>query len=552
MAEESKAREETRPGRAPHRVVLATLRNYWRGLTTMRTALVLLFLLALASVPGALLPQRSVAPELVVDYYNDNPRLAPLLDRLSMFDVFGSVWFAAIYVLLFTSLVGCVVPRCAEFVRQLRARPVLTPRNLDRLPHHHRVETDVSPEEAVAHARTVLRGWRVAEREEDQGVRTLSAERGYLREAGNLVFHTAMLGLLVAFALGELFGYEGQTIVRADGQEFCNSGIYNYDSFNAGISVDGTNLNPFCVRVDGFRAEHLPTGQALQYHADLSYQVGDALETGEWSEHELQVNHPLRTGTDRVYLLGHGYAPRFTVTFPNGEERVKNTQWRPVELQTMLSEGATKFDPPGTPDEEERHRGQLAITGLLAPTPAYDGTLLTSRFPALNEPAVAVDVLRGNLGNDSGRGQSIFEIDQEMVDAGLLERAARENLSVGEELELDDGTVIRFDGVDDWVSLQVSHDPAQIWVLVASIAVLLGLSLSLGIKRRRVWVRATPADPDDPGGRTVVRIGGLARTDQAGYGEEFTRLAAELEPAGRSEPPADPEPASARAHGKDT
>jgi cytochrome c biogenesis protein len=142
---------------------------------------------------------------------------------------------------------------------------------------------------------------------------------------------------------------------------------------------------------------------------------------------------------------------------------------------------------------------------------------------------VAVDVYRGDLGTDSGRGQSIFSIDQSMVDKGRLAKVARQNLQVGQEIKLDDGTVIRFDGVTDWVSLQVSHDPAQVYVLVFSMLMVLGLGVSLAIRRRRVWVRAVPQED----GRTFIEVGGLARTDQAGYGGEFTGLSRDLLAAGQ-------------------
>ena len=119
----------------PPRAPLALLRNTWRGLTSMRTALVLLFLLALAALPGALLPQRSLNQRLVTQYFADHPTLAPLLDDLKFFDVFAAPWFAAVYLLLMVSLVGCVLPRTAEHLRGLRSTPVTTPRNLARLPH---------------------------------------------------------------------------------------------------------------------------------------------------------------------------------------------------------------------------------------------------------------------------------------------------------------------------------------------------------------------------------------------------------------------------------
>ena len=519
--------------------MIAFLRNTWRGLTSMRTALVLLFLLALAAMPGALLPQRQLNPIKVADYIDAHGAWGRILDRLQLFDVYSSVWFSAIYLLLFISLVGCLVPRTAEYAKSLRAKPVVTPRNLGRLPHHTESTVDSSVADVISHARARLRGWRLVERDEGGGARSISAERGYLRETGNLIFHFAMLGLVVALALGKMFNYEGQVIVLADGSQFCNSGTLGFDSFRPGLRVDGTDLNPFCVKVNDFTATYLPTGQAEAFQAGIEYQSGQDLDSDTWRPYQLEVNSPLRTAGDRVYLLGHGYAPTFTVTFPDGQRRTSTIQWRPVNQQNLLSEGANKLDQPGVTDPAQRRQRQLAITGLFAPTAVFSGTLMDSGFPDLLNPAVAIDVLRGDLGLDTGRGQSIFEVDRSLVDSGRLKRVARANLKQGQEVRLDDGTTVRFDGVEQWVSLQVSHDPTEGWVLIFSLLLIAGLGTSLVIKRRRLWVRATPGGAGDdqsqdlPTGSsqqlsTVVEVGGLARTDRAGYGEQFDRLAAEL------------------------
>ncbi|MBV8932989.1 MAG: cytochrome c biogenesis protein ResB, partial [Kutzneria sp.] len=270
--------------------LLAFLRNAWRGLTTMRTALILLALLALGALPGALLPQRQLDKARVEKYITDHGWWGQLLDRLQFYDVYSSVWFSAVYFLLFVSLVGCLAPRTAEYLRQVRAKPVITPRNLSRLPHHDRATVDRDVDEVIAAARSALRGWRIAESTEDNGARTVSAERGYLRETGNLVFHFALLGLVVAFAIGKLYSYSGQVAVVATGTQFCNSGLLSYDSFTPGLRVDGTDLDPFCVRVNGFRASYLPTGEADTFDADMDYQSGGDLSTGTWRHYDLRVN----------------------------------------------------------------------------------------------------------------------------------------------------------------------------------------------------------------------------------------------------------------------
>ncbi|WP_425387946.1 cytochrome c biogenesis protein ResB [Amycolatopsis nigrescens] len=494
----------------------------------MRTALILLFLLALAAMPGALLPQRTLNATKTDEYIAAHGWWGNLLDRLQFFEVYSSVWFSAIYLLLMVSLVGCLLPRSVEYVRSMRAKPVLTPRRLARMPHHRRAELTADADEVLADAKARLSGWRKVEREEADGVRSISAERGYLRETGNLLFHFGMLGVIVFFALGKLFSYEGHVIVQANGSQFCNSGIYAFDSFVPGLQVDGTELNPFCVKVNDFAARYTADGQAEHFESHLEYQSGADLENGTWRPYRLEVNEPLRTAGDRVYLLDNGFSPRFTVTYPDGETRTQAVQWRLTDPVTLLSEGATKFDPPGVTDAEQRRTKQLAITGLFAPTASMQGKVLSSRFPALTDPAVAVDVMQGDLGLDSGRGQSIFEVDKGMVDQGKLNRVARENLKVGQEITIPDGTKIKFDGVGQWIRLQVSHDPTQGWVLGCAVVMLLGLAASLTVKRRRFWVRVTPVTGENDVRLTVVEVGGLARTDQAGYGEEFNRIADKL------------------------
>lgn len=522
------------------RAAIALARNTWRALTSMGTALVLLFLLALGAIPGALLPQRSLNAGKVNDYLAAHKLMGPWLDRLQAFDVFSSFWFTAIYVLLFVSLVGCLTPRMIEHARSLRATPVAAPRNLARLPKHAGVQVAAGPEDVNRLANTLaerLRGWRTAIRHEDAGatdVVEISAEKGYLREFGNIVFHFSLLGLLVAVAVGKLFGYEGNVIVIADGGPgFCSASPAAFDSFRAGNTVDGTSLHPLCIRVNDFAAHYLPSGQATSFAADIDYQSGNDLAANSWRHYLLEVNHPLRVGGDRVYLQGHGYAPSFTVTFPDGQTRTSTVQWRPDNPQTLLSSGVVRIDPPAGsyPNPVDRRQHEIAIQGLLAPTEQLDGALLSSRFPALNAPAVAVDIYRGDTGLDSGRPQSLFTLDPRLIEQHRLTKEKRVNLRAGQAVRIDQGpaagTVVRFDGASPFVNLQVSHDPGQTWVLVFAITMMTGLLVSLLVRRRRVWVRLTPAGDGQPG--TVnVELGGLARTDNSGWGDEFERLTSRL------------------------
>ena len=264
----------------------------WRQLTSMRTALVLLFLLAVASVPGSLLPQQGIDPSAVQQYYVSHPALAPWLARLSLFNVFAAPWFAAIYLLLFVSLAGCVVPRSVRLVRSARALPPPAPRNLARLPQSARHESALDPAAALEAATEVLRRRKFRLRTGDGWV---SAEKGYRRELGNLVFHLALLALLGAVALGGLFGYKANRLL-VSGTSFANT-VTALDQFRPGRLVSSSDLQPFTMTLNRFTASYVTSGpsrgQPLSFNAYMSYsaQPGGAIQ-----HDNLRVNHPHQRG----------------------------------------------------------------------------------------------------------------------------------------------------------------------------------------------------------------------------------------------------------------
>ena len=518
------------------------LRKAWHWLTSMRTALALLFLLAAAAIPGSLLPQRSLNETNVNEYIASNGKVAEIYDKLQLFDVFESVWFQAIYLLLAISLIGCIIPRSWEHYKAWRSKPTRAPRYLEKMPLHAAATSERSFDELQASAKKMLGTWRFTEVQPDEdraGAYSISAERGYARELFNLIFHIGLVAILAAVALGKFFSYEGMVIVVTQSgsyenatkvdqsTEFCNTSTSNFDSFRAGALFDGTGLNPFCFIAHDFTAKYLSNGQAEMFTSNISYAEGQDIykDESEWTDYQLQVNHPLRLSTDRVYLQGHGYAPTVTIEWPNSEKRTQTMQFQPTETTRFLSSGAMRFDPPAGmyPDLYERRQNQIALQGLFAPTAEWtgeNGTMLASAYPALTDPALAIDIYRGDAGLDTGVAQSIFSLDSSLMHSGQLQKVDRVNLTQGESVTLDDGTKLTFDGASEFANYQISHNPAQTPLLIAALTMLLSLVGSLVIKRRRVWVRLRPNED----GTTQVEMGGLARTDRAGWSEEFDKL----------------------------
>jgi cytochrome c biogenesis protein len=486
------------------------LRWAWRQLTSMRTALILLFLLALASVPGSVLPQEGIDPAAVTQYYQSHPALAPILNRLSLFSVFAAPWFAAIYILLFASLAGCVLPRTVRLVGSARQRPPKAPGNLARLPVTASYTTDQAARSVLESAAAVLGRRRFRLRTGDGWI---SAEKGYLREAGNLLFHVALLALLLSVGLGGVFGYKANRLLIV-GQSFANTPTA-LDVFRPGRLVGPGNLQPFSIDLQNFRAQYVTSGpeldQPLSYSAGLSYQT----QPGALARHYvLQVNHPLVVDGVSVYLIGHGYAPVVRVTDGTGAVRWDGpVPFIPVDQSTMASEGVIKV-----PDAKP---AQLGFAGVFLPSAVAVGGTLESAFPAALNPRVSLVGFSGNLGMNAGQAQSVYQLDTK--DLHQLKMVTRP-LAAGQSMTLPNGLgTVTYLGYQQWISLAITYDPGQLPALIAGFTALAGLIVSFLVRRRRVFVRAAPATD---GGCTEVSIGGLARSDAAGgFEHEFAELA---------------------------
>ena len=496
------------------RDVVRYARLAWRRLTAMRTALVLLFLLALAAVPGSVLPQRPLNPDKTSAYIKSHGAWGRFLDKIGAFDVFGSVWFTAIYLLLFVSLVGCLVPRIRAHARAVRRTPLPAPRNLTRLPESGSFTTSATPDAYATAARAALgRRWRVLRRTEPDGVVTLSAEKGYTRETGNLLFHVALLSALVLIAIGRLYSYQGTRIVVAGPDNgFCNT-VLQYDSWKPGrFAAEGkVQPAPFCIdEVSSFHAKYSSAGEPEQFAAHIVYRRNvDATP----QRATITVNHPLRLEGDRVYLIGHGFAPQVTIRMPDGSVRHDTAVFAPTDASTYYSEGV--FKEPG----KEGAKKDIGLQGFFAPTPALTASgVYTSVSPEARNPVLGLFVYLGDL-NINGLPQSVYTLD-----TSKMKKIGSVNLRVGETKRFANGVSVTFDGWQPWVSLQVSHDPVQGYLLIAAVAMVIGLLGSLGVRRRRVWLRLAPARTGEAGSPTVVQIGGLARSDSGNFTTEFEAL----------------------------
>ena len=473
----------------PELGITGLVRFAWRQLTSMRTALILLMMLGLAAIPGSLIPQRTSNPIAVRDFLEAKPGLSIWYERFSLFDVYSSPWFSAIYILLFISLIGCVLPRTVEHFHAMRALPPLTPRNLDRMEFYSTFEASA---QTLGQARAWFKKNRFRVREENGSI---SAEKGYLRETGNLLFHLSLIFILIGASFGSLYGLRGEAIVNV-GERFVNVPT-SYDTLALGKLTKDSDLPQFTIKVDKFVAQYNPkTSAPLDYTANVTTVID-----GESKSQIIKVNSPLTFGSTRVYLQANGYSPVVTVRDSQGKVAFQGPVTFLPQDGNLRSIGAIKV-----PDADP----EVGFVASFLPT--YSRTTNNggiSIYPQLLDPRLLFSVWSGDLGLNSGIPQSVYRIDtSKMQNLGLG------SLKIGESYSYPGGT-ITLEGVVPWINLQFVEDRGKGFALFGAIFAILGLLSSLYGRRRRIWVRIT-------GSR--VEVAGLAKNNAPGLESEIARL----------------------------
>ncbi|GAB3401995.1 cytochrome c biogenesis protein ResB [Schumannella luteola] len=485
---------------------LEWIRFFWRQLTSMRTALVLLLLLALAAVPGSLVPQNSADPNGVIQYKTQNPEAFKILDALQVFDTYTSFWFSAIYLLLFVSLIGCIIPRTTHHLKALRTKPPTTPARLSRLAAHLQTTADATPETAIDEAAKLLKrqGYRV-ERYDRRGRVSVSAERGYLRETGNLIFHTGLLLILLLVAVGGGFIYTGEKLL-VQGQSFTNT-LSSYDTWSPGRFFDESQLNPYSLRLDGFDDKYsVDKLTGVSHPEDYTAKVSTRSLDGTWTKQEIKVNEPLAVGGTQVYLLGNGYAPVLKVTDADGNVVFDDAVPFRSQDTNLTGLGVLKV-----PDGLKKQAGFI---GFFYPTPLETKTGgFQSVYPGTSSASlVSLQMYVGDLGLDTGAPVNAYDLDLDKLTqvAGRDSDTDTLQMRLGEKATLPEGLgTIEFTGIKRYIGVSIHHDPVQGFVLALAVISILGLLISLFIPRRRVWVAATA----DEGGGAVLEYAALARGD---------------------------------------
>jgi cytochrome c biogenesis protein len=476
----------------------------------MRTALILLLLIALAAVAGSLVPQVSVADARIASIFRDHPLRARIYEQLGLFDVFGSWWFTLLYSLLLVSLAACLLPRTRAFIRNLRTKP--TPaRELDVLRHYAEVEVPSDPEHAILGARRVLRR-RLFRVSGPNGAPSLAADKGIGREGGSLLFHWAFFVLLVGIVWGKGTGFSGQAVV-VEGQAWTEAHA-NFDGTLREGSFFGEDHSGVQIRVEDFKATYRMTGQPQDFVTRAELLNADGTPARQV---DIRVNHPAEIDGVKFFQFGYGWAPVIRVE----RDGVPILDGPVVCQQNAPPEGVSPLQLPWNcvvklpsldPD--------IGIRFELWPDSRALYALLETgqAMPMITEfaPVMTYEAYRGDLRSDLVQSTSI-------LDTTAMQRFDRGVVGAGETKDLGDGLTVSFPDLRQYTVLTVSRDRGLWIVFLAAILVLLGLLPALYTSRRKVWVTAEPE-----GSGSLLKVGGFALQRRSQFEEEFGKVVREL------------------------
>jgi cytochrome c biogenesis protein len=485
---------------APSETLYRSVTSVWRTLRSMRTALILLLVVAVASVFGSLIPQVVNTPQAVARVYLEHPLRARIFEALGLFDVYGSWWFTLAYVLLLVSLASCLIPRTRALVRTAGQRPQPV-RELESLRHFAQAVLPEHPEEVLERSRRVLRRRRFRVAGSAPG---LAAEKGRARESGSLLFHWALFLILIGAVYGKGFGFRGQATI-VEGETWTEAhASYDLPPDEGRFFTEGMHTG-FQVRLEDFDATYHPSGLPEDFVSRLVVTGGEEDESGE---REVRVNHPLSLAGVRLYQQGYGWAPVIEV----------RQEGRP------LTGGPVVFITDTPTDQRRPWRGvvklpslrpQVGIEFRLSPDlPAF---LAGAPMLEARDPFLTFQAYRGDLALTAA--QSVFSLDKR----GLVTWRSG-GVGLGETAVLPGGLTISFPELREYTQLLVKRDPGTPIMLAAAILIVLGLIPALHSSRRRVWVRAVHAD----GRGTLVQVGGFALQRKAAFEEEFRDITGEL------------------------
>jgi len=369
------------------------LKSLWQRISSMSLAIILLVVLAIASVIGTVLLQNQAQTDYLQQF---GPLWYWVFRSFGLFDMYHTWWFMGILGFLMVSLSSCLWRNVPKMLKDMRTRKVtVAEKSIQRFQYLHDwkspIEADAGHIQQLFRKR--LHGWEFREVEQD-GVQYLRADKGRWNKWGYILVHSAILVVLVGGWIGSECGFRGSMSVPEGGSA-------SEISFLQGTQTGHLKM-PFEVRCNSFSIDFFPTGAPKEFLSNLTI-----IDHGkEVLTSDIIVNEPLYYKGVRIYQASFGDSGSkitFKMFHMDGSEAISEAKtavyqsWK--DEKTGLSIKVTDFKPYNV--ENMANAGEPTDFQDLGPAVEYE-----LRAPGLK--AVKVKAYMNPFTGPDGKNQGSF------------------------------------------------------------------------------------------------------------------------------------------------
>jgi cytochrome c biogenesis protein len=450
----------------------------WSFFSSVKLAITLLIIIAIASILGTIIPQQDAAGEFAGKL---SPGMASVLDKLQVFDIFHSIWFLGLLLLLSVNLIVCSLNRFPSSWKRFRAiSPPDEPALFKDLESNRVILTERKLEGEAERIEGLLKKrFKIVERK-DKGVTSfVTAEKGRFSYFGVYLIHVSVLIIIAGMIIGFLLGFEAYVEVP-EGESFDTVQLKG---------GKGIKKLDFTVRCDRFTIDYYKDGTPKLYQSDIAFIKND----NTLHQTPVIVNHPATFEGIRFYQAHYGKVP-------SGEAVIMLQKGREKAQPIKVSVGKA-FDLPG-------NEGKATVVRM---------------EPNLMQMGPAVKI---NIAADTGNVQfwvfqNIEQIEEE--NPGLTDHVPLFNPGVFAPY------VFSLDMIQTkyFTGLQVARDPGVPVVVAGSLLLVFGFMAVFFYAHRQVMVRI-----DRQGTHTRISVTGKTNKDPVGLSREIQRLIGDIQKAG--------------------
>lgn len=418
---------------------------FWSFFASVYLTITLLVFTVVLSIVGTFIPQQDAARGFAQGIPSG---LASFLQTMQAFDLFHSVWFFLLMLLLSLNLIVCSLNRWSLTWKQFRGSPISGEEGLFQGLSPERIflcDEDVGTVTGRLEGLLNRKYRKISRNQEKEDTVIICGERGRYSRFAVYVVHLSVQLLILGALLGAYWGWEG------------------YVNIGEGETADaidlkggkGTKALPFTIRCDKFIVAFYENGVPKTYRSDLTFLKDSKM----LYQGPLLVNHPISLEGVRVYQASYGSSPdgRASLAFPRGGKEGKIIKVGPGEIFSL---------------------------------PEKEGTVQIVRLEEnLMQMGPAVKILVR-----SGQGEVSFWIFQH------IDKIREMNPGVTEQVPMFNPALFKpyvfvLKGMEEryYTGLQVSRDPGAPLVAAAAVLMMVGLIGTFFSSHRRIWIKIQPA-----------------------------------------------------------